>query len=79
MSLELTGQGLTLMAVGLSVVFIFLVAMIFVMMASAKVFIRYAHLLPEATQAPDRRALDAETDSGPVVAAIAAALLAGKR
>lgn len=71
--MELTLQGLILMAVGLSVVFIFLVALVLVMTAGAKLFSRYAHLLPEDT--PVAVPATAGGNGGAIVAAIAAALL----
>lgn len=75
--MHITGQGLILMVVGLSVVFVFLAALILAMMASSKLFMRYAHLMPETPRDAPRPAADT-TNQTPVIAAIAAALLARK-
>lgn len=43
-------QGLVLMAVGMVVVFCFLILLVFAMQASAAFFKKFAHLFPEEVQ-----------------------------
>ena len=45
--MDLIGQGLTLMAVGMLVVFAFLALLVAIMRGSSAFFRKYAHLFPE--------------------------------
>lgn len=80
MNLELTGQGLILMVVGLAVVFTFLVTLILVMTATSRLFVRYAHLMPDdVTEPPRDSSSRRDADEGSVVAAIVATLSARQK
>ncbi len=79
MNLELTAQGLILMAVGLAVVFTFLIILVLVMSLSSRLTVRYAHLLPDEAPASPRSAdKRSQAGNGALVAAIVATLTAGR-
>lgn len=77
--MSLIGQGLVIMVVGLGVVFTFLMLLVAVMSVTSRVFIRYAHLIPEDPVAKPRSSNGGGGDNGALVAAIAGALLARKK
>ena len=73
--MELFGQGVTLMVIGMATVFVFLVLLIAVMNASAGFFKKFAHLFPEEvaeTKAAPAGAADPSEEIAAIIAAIRA-------
>jgi len=64
-------EGLRFMAVGMGVVFCFLILMVLAMQAMGAFFLKYAHLFPEPVEAPAPRAAAAK-DHTAIAIAIAA-------
>lgn len=68
-------EGVILMFVGMSVVFMFLVLMVYTMQASTAFFQKFAHLFPEpepAKKAKPARAAGGANDNAEIAIAIAA-------
>lgn len=75
----MSGQGLVIMLVGLIVVFTFLCLLVAVMSATSRVFIRYAHLLPDDPVAKPKSSNGGAGDNGALVAAIAGAIFSRRK
>ena len=65
-------QGLTVLVVGITTVFAFLILLVVVMQVSAWFFGRFAHLFPEPDQAVAVNATDNLSEIAVVIAAVRA-------
>ena len=73
--MELLGQGITLMVIGMATVIVFLVLLIAVVNASAGFFRKFAHLFPEevaATKTSAKTGVDPAEEIAAIIAAIRA-------
>jgi sodium pump decarboxylase gamma subunit len=65
-------EGIRLMVIGMSMVFLLLTVLVLAMHVSARFFLRYAHLFPEAGPAPAAPAAAEDVELAIAVAAASA-------
>ena len=76
MNMDLLGDGLVLLVLGLGMVFAFLTIMVGMMSLTARILSRFSHLFPPDAPPPKkgRAAPRRETDDGQLIAVLTAAV-----